>query len=300
MQPHLEVLDVRKAYGDFVAVAGVSMAVPPGTVFGLLGPNGAGKTTTIRMILDIIAPDSGEIHLFGRRRRPEDLDRIGYLPEERGLYRKMTAVEHLAFLGQLHGLERKESTKRAEAWLERLELADRAKAKVEELSKGMQQKIQLAGTVLHEPEVVILDEPFSGLDPINQGLFKDVLSEFKREGRTILFSTHVMEQAEKLCDHICLISRGRAILQGELAAIKRELGGNSYRVVADGDLGRMREVPGVEAVVEEDGEARVLLGDGASGPAVLRELTGFLAVKEFRSMEPDLEEIFIKAVRDAA
>ncbi len=300
MQPQLEVLDVRKVYGDFVAVGGVSMAVPPGTVFGLLGPNGAGKTTTIRMILDIIAPDSGEIHLFGRKRRPEDLDRVGYLPEERGLYRKMTAVEHLAFLGQLHGLDGKEAKRRAEVWLERLDLADRAKAKVEELSKGMQQKIQLAGTVLHEPEVVILDEPFSGLDPINQGLFKDVLSDFKREGRTILFSTHVMEQAEKLCDHICLISRGRAILQGELAAIKREKGGNSYRVVADGELARMREVPGVEAVVEEDGEARVLLGDGASGPEVLRELTGFLAVKEFRSMEPDLEEIFIKAVRDAA
>jgi ABC-2 type transport system ATP-binding protein len=300
MRPHLEILDVRKVYGDFVAVDGVSMAVPPGTIFGLLGPNGAGKTTTIRMILDIIAPDSGAVHLFGRPRKPEDLDRIGYLPEERGLYRKMTAVEQLAFLGQLHGVPGKEATRRAESWLERLELADRAKAKVEELSKGMQQKIQLAGTVLHDPEVVILDEPFSGLDPINQGLFKDVLSDFKREGRTILFSTHVMEQAEKLCDHICLISRGRAVLEGELAAIKREMGGNSYRVVADGELGRIREVPGVETVVEDDGEARVLLAPDANGPDVLRELTGFLAVKEFRSQEPDLEEIFIKAVRDAA
>jgi ABC-2 type transport system ATP-binding protein len=300
MQPSLEVLDVRKVYGDFVAVDGVSMAVPPGTIFGLLGPNGAGKTTTIRMILDIIAPDSGAVHLFGRPRKPEDLDRIGYLPEERGLYRKMTAVEQLTFLGQLHGLSGKEATARAQVWLERLELADRAKAKVEELSKGMQQKIQLAGTVLHDPEVVILDEPFSGLDPINQGLFKDVLAGFKAEGRTILFSTHVMEQAEKLCDHICLISRGRAVLEGELSTIKREMGGNSYRVVADGELGRIREVPGVETVVEDDGEARVLLAPDARGSDVLRELTGFLAVKEFRSQEPDLEEIFIKAVRDAA
>jgi len=303
MQPSLELIDVRKAYGDFVAVGGVSMVVPPGTIFGLLGPNGAGKTTTIRMILDIIAPDSGEVRLFGRPRRPEDLERIGYLPEERGLYRKMTVVEHLAFLGELHGLGPKDATARAERWLERLELADRAKAKVEELSKGMQQKIQLAGTVLHEPEVVILDEPFSGLDPINQGLFKDVLAEFKAEGRTILFSTHVMEQAEKLCDHICLISRGRAILEGELAEIKRRLGGNSYRVVADGDpaaWARIGEVPGVEAVVPGEGEARILLAPEAEGPAVLRELTGLLAVREFRSREPDLEEIFIKAVRDAA
>jgi ABC-2 type transport system ATP-binding protein len=300
MQPSLEVLDVRKAYGDFVAVAGVSMAVPPGTIFGLLGPNGAGKTTTIRMIMDIIAPDSGEVHLFGRRRRSEDLERVGYLPEERGLYRKMTVTEHLVFLGELHGLRRRDAAERAGRWLERMELADRAKAKVEELSKGMQQKVQLAGTVLHEPEIVILDEPFSGLDPINQGLFKDVLAEFKREGRTILFSTHVMEQAEKLCDHICLISKGRAILEGELAGIKRRLGGNSYRLVAEGDLDRIREVPGVEAVVAEDGQARLLLAPEAEGPAVLRELTGFLAIREFRSQEPDLEEIFIKAVRDAA
>jgi ABC-2 type transport system ATP-binding protein len=300
MQPNLEILDVRKAYGDFVAVDGVSMAVPPGTIFGLLGPNGAGKTTTIRMILDIIAPDSGEIHLFGRRRRPEDLDRVGYLPEERGLYRKMTALEQLAFLGRLHGLSKGDATQRAESWLERLELADRAKAKVEELSKGMQQKIQLAGTVLHEPEVVILDEPFSGLDPINQGLFKDVLAEFKREGKTILFSTHVLEQAEKLCDHICLISRGRTVLQGELAALKHEMGGNSYRVVADGDLDRLARVPGIEAVVEGDREARVLLAPEARPAEVLRAITALVEVREFRSQEPDLEEIFIKAVRNAA
>jgi ABC-2 type transport system ATP-binding protein len=302
MQPSLEILDVRKTFGDFVAVDGVSMAVPPGTVFGLLGPNGAGKTTTLRMVLDIIAPDSGEVHLFGRRRRPADLDRIGYLPEERGLYRKMTTIEQLAFLGRLHGLSKGEATTRAEAWLERMELADRAKAKVEELSKGMQQKVQLAGTVLHEPDVVILDEPFSGLDPINQGLFKDVLADFKRQGRTILFSTHVLEQADKLCDHICLISHGRAVLQGELAALKREMGGNSYRLVADGAFDRVGTVPGVEAVVDGAGagEARVLLAADARPADVLRAITGFLDVQEFRSQEPDLEEIFIKAVRDAA
>ncbi len=299
-QPSLELRDVRKAFGDFVAVDSVSMAVPPGTIFGLLGPNGAGKTTTIRMIMDIIAPDSGEVLLSGRPRSAKDLERIGYLPEERGLYRKMTVLEQLAFLGELHGLTRSDATARAETWLERLDLADRAKAKVEELSKGMQQKVQLAGTVLHDPEVVILDEPFSGLDPINQGLFKDVLARFKTAGRTILFSTHVMEQAEKLCDHICLISKGRAILEGELAEIKRRLGGNSYRAVARGELDRAGEVPGVEAAVVGDGEMKLLLAAGADSAQVLRELTSFLEVREFRSEEPDLSEIFIKAVRDAA
>ncbi|MFP3939672.1 MAG: ABC transporter ATP-binding protein [Acidobacteriota bacterium] len=300
MEASLELRRVRKAFGDFVAVDDVSMAVPPGTVFGLLGPNGAGKTTTIRMVMDIIAPDSGEVLLFGRPRGRADLERIGYLPEERGLYRKMTVVEHLAFLGELHGVARRRARALAEEWLERLDLADRAKAKVEELSKGMQQKVQLAGTVLHDPEVLILDEPFSGLDPINQALFKDLLADFKGQGRTILFSTHVMEQAEKLCDHICLISRGRTILQGELGAIKRELGGNAYRVVADGDLDRLEGVPGVASVVADDDGARLLLAPDADGAAVLRELTRVVDVTEFRSREPDLEEIFIKAVRDAA
>jgi len=299
-QPSLEIENVRKTYGDFVAVDDVSMAVPPGTVFGLLGPNGAGKTTTLRMVMDIIAPDSGAIRLFGRPRRREDLEQIGYLPEERGLYRKMTVIEHLAFLGELHGLGHRDAVARGERWLERLGLADRVKSKVEELSKGMQQKIQLAGTVLHDPAVVILDEPFSGLDPINQGLFKDVLAEFKAEGRTILFSTHVMEQAEKLCDHICLISGGRVVLQGELAVLKRERGGNSYRLVAAGDLALAEAVPGVVAAVPGDGEARLILEPDADGAAVLRELTQRFDVSEFRSQEPDLEEIFIKAVRDAA
>lgn len=304
-QASLELRDVRKTFGDFAAVDGVSMAVPPGTIFGLLGPNGAGKTTTIRMVMDIIAPDSGEILLFGEPRQRKDLERIGYLPEERGLYRKMTVVEHLAFLGELHGLGRRDATERAGRWLERLELADRAKAKVEELSKGMQQKIQLAGTVLHEPEVVILDEPFSGLDPINQGLFKDVLAEFKAEGRTILFSTHVMEQAEKLCDHICLISKGRVVLQGQLAQIKHERGGNSYHLVASGDLSAIESLPGIATVLptgDTDGpaEARLVLEPDADGAEVLRELTRALDVTEFRSQEPDLEQIFIQAVRDAA
>ncbi len=301
--PTLALHGLRKSYGSFVAVDGVSLAVPPGTIFGLLGPNGAGKTTTIRMIMDIIAPDEGQVLFDGRPRRREDLERIGYLPEERGLYRKMTVAEHLAFLGELHGVPAAEAKTRASAWLERLELADRAPRKVEELSKGQQQKVQIAGTLLHEPEVVILDEPFSGLDPINQGLFKDLLAEYKQQGRTILFSTHVMEQAEKLCDRIALISRGRVILEGELAEIKRSHGGNAFRLTADGDLARAGSVAGVEEVVvdpEAPHRARLFLAPDADGARVLAELVGLLGVRDFRSEEPELGEIFVKVVRDAA
>jgi len=300
MTPRLELVDLRKSYGDFVAVDGISLAVPDGTVYGLLGPNGAGKTTTLRMIMDIIAPDTGQVLFDGRPRRRDDLEKIGYLPEERGLYRKMSVKDQLAFLGELRGLPRPVAKERAAAWLDRVDLADRSERKVEELSKGQQQKIQIAGTLIHEPEVVILDEPFSGLDPINQGLFKDLLSEYKGEGRTIVFSTHIMEQADKLCDHICLISKGRAVLVGELAAIKRREGGNAYRLTAEGDLGRCAEVEGVtEAVVDEEGgTARLFLADGVDAAAVLTRLVSFLAVRDFRNQEPELEEIFVKVVND--
>ena len=300
MTPTLELQAVSKSFGDFTAVNGVSFAVPQGTIYGLLGPNGAGKTTTLRMIMDIIAPDAGLVLLNGHPRYRTDLARVGYLPEERGLYRKMTVIDQLAFLAELHGIRRREALPTIESWLERVDLAAWGKKKVEELSKGMQQKIQLIGTILHDPDLVILDEPFSGLDPINQGLFKDLLADYKQQGKTIIFSTHIMEQAEKLCDHICLISRGRTILEGELSAIKRRLGGNSYRLVAEGDLDRLADVHGVEQALFHDGTAKLLLAPDTRGADVLSDLVGFLTVHEFRSQEPDLEEIFIKAVRDAA
>ncbi len=312
MTASLELRNLHKRYGDFVAVSDISLAVPSGVIFGLLGPNGAGKTTTLRMIMDILAPDRGEILLFGHPRRAADLKRMGYLPEERGLYRKMTVIDQLLFLAEVHGLKRGQALPAIRTWLERVELGGWGRRKVEELSKGMQQKIQLIGTVLHQPDVLILDEPFSGLDPINQGLFKELLTEYRQQGKTILFSTHGMEQAEKLCDHIGLISHGRVVLAGELREIKQRLGGNSYRLVADGDLSRLDGLPEIEQVVrraadgpdrgghEQGAAVKLLLRPGASGPDVLRQIAPFLAVREFRSEEPDLEEIFIKAVHDAA
>jgi len=296
----VELLDIRKRFGDFEAVKGISLAVPTGVIFGLLGPNGAGKSTTIRMIMDIIAPDSGEVRLFGRPRVRADASRLGYLPEERGLYRKMTVTDQLLFLAEIYGVKRREAQVRITRWLEQTDLARWAKSRVEELSKGMQQKIQLIGTVLHEPDVLILDEPFSGLDPINQTLFKELLTDYKNQGRTILFSTHGMEQAEKMCDHIGLISHGRLVLSGELAAIKRERGGNSYRLEAQGDLDQLAAVPGIEQVVSRPGGAKVLLGAEAKGSEVLSRLVQLLSVSGWKSEEPDLEEIFVKAVHDAA
>lgn len=300
LPPTLELDAVRKTFGDFVAVDAVSFAVPPGSLFGLLGPNGAGKTTVIRMIMDILAPDRGEVRLRGRPRTRDDLRRIGYLPEERGLYRRMTVTDQLVFLGELHGVPRGEATKRAAQWLERLGLGAWAKAKVEALSKGMQQKIQIAGTLLHEPDLLILDEPFSGLDPINQGVLKEALAELRERGTTILFSTHIMEHAEKLCDRICLISSGRVVLAGELAALKRERGGNVYRVRTDGPEAALEGLPGVAQVVPKgDGEARLLLAPEADPGEVLAAVVGRTRVREYRSEEPDLETLFIQAVRDA-
>ncbi|MES1211050.1 MAG: ATP-binding cassette domain-containing protein, partial [Acidobacteriota bacterium] len=262
--------------------------------------NGAGKTSTIRMIMDITAPDAGEILFFGHPRRTEDLRRVGYLPEERGLYRKMGVTEQLVFLGEIRGLKKREILPRVEQWLEKVGLADWRKAKVEELSKGMQQKVQLIGTILHEPEMLILDEPFSGLDPLNQELFKELLLDYRQQGRTVILSTHGMELAERMCDHIGLISHGRVVLAGDLRQIKREVGGNTFRLMAEGDLDRIQTLPEVAQAVAQNGIVKLMLQPEADGPEVLRQLVQFLRVHEFRSEEPELEQIFLKAVRDAA
>ena len=296
----LELSGVRKTYDDFVAVDSVSFAVPAGRIYGLLGPNGAGKTSTIRMIMDITAPDSGTVSFFGRPRQADDLRRVGYLPEERGLYRKMTVLDQLMFLGEIRGLKRAELMPRIKTWLEKVDLLPWTRKKIEELSKGMQQKIQLIGTVLHEPDLLILDEPFSGLDPINQELFRELLLDYRQHGKSVVLSTHGMELAERLCDDICLISHGRTVLEGPLKEVKRKFGGNAYRLLGRGDFSRLGEVAGIDHFAAQDGQAKLILKDDAKASDVLRQAVQFLEIDEFRSEEPELEQIFMKAVRDAA
>ncbi len=239
----LKVENITKQFGDFVAVHKVSLQVEQGRILGLLGPNGAGKTTTIRMIMDIIAPDSGSITFEDGLTKEAMKDRIGYLPEERGMYKKMKVGELLRFLGKLKALNRKEADQLANQWLETLKITDWRNKKLEELSKGMQQKIQFIGTVFHKPSLLILDEPFGGLDPINTNLIKDIILELKNEGTAIIFSTHMMESAEKLCDEIILINKGRSVLSGSLSQIKKQHGKNSLLIAYSGNNGFLKNNP---------------------------------------------------------
>jgi ABC-2 type transport system ATP-binding protein len=281
------------------------MAVPPGGIFGLLGPNGAGKTTTIRMMMNILTPDEGTITLFGQPASRDLSDRIGFLPEERGLYRKMEVVDHLAFLGETKGLRRRDAESRARRWLERLGLTDWAQHRVEDLSKGMQQKVQFIGTLLHEPELVVLDEPFSGLDPVNSKVMKDIVVELAREGRTVLFSTHIMEQAERMCDHIVIIARGEKVVDGAVADVKREAGTRHVRLTFTRNRDAARRVLGDRRLVrraEDHGaSAEVELAPDADGDRLLRELVGAdVGLSQFAVVEPSLESIFIAKVGPAA
>ena len=238
-EPAIDIQQVRKSFDGHVAVKNLTLQVPRGSVYGLLGPNGAGKTTTIRMILDIIEPDSGTIHVFGHPSiSGRDSNRIGYLPEERGLYKKMQVRRVLKFLAELKGVRGREADKRIEMWLSRFSLTggdkDWGSSKVEELSRGMQQKVQFIGALIHEPDLVILDEPFSGLDPINAQALKDTVVDLRRQGRTVIFSTHLMENAERLCDAVCIIAHGDKVLDGSVAAVKLEHGGH-FVAIALGD-----------------------------------------------------------------
>jgi len=294
----LSVRNVSKRYGDFLAVDDLSFEVARGAVYGLLGPNGAGKSTTIRMIMRIISSDSGEILLDGR---PVDDDRrrqIGYLPEERGLYRKMKVLEHLVYLGTIRGVAAGEARKRATAWLERLDLADWATHKVEDLSKGMQQKVQLIGTLLHRPQLLILDEPFSGLDPINTRALKDLLLAMAADGVTIVLSTHVLPQVDELCTHICLINRAHAILDGPLESIRSDYGGNVWQVHTDLAADAVAGLPGVVSVNPLRDELLVELGGEAGPRELMRQLVQTGNVDSFTRFVPDLENIFIRAVEE--
>jgi ABC-2 type transport system ATP-binding protein len=292
----IELNKVRKTYDQFVAVDDLSFKIEEGSVYGLLGPNGAGKTSTIRMMIGITVPDSGEIHMFGKPFVRKDLHRVGYLPEERGLYKKMKILDQLVFMGELHGLDAATARQRSLAWSQKMEIADWLPKKVEELSKGMQQKIQFIATLLHDPDFIVMDEPFSGLDPVNAVLLKNVLLELKAKGKTILFSTHQMDQVEKLCDSICLINHGKAVLQGDLKQIKAQFGKNNVQIEYEGDGNFLQQSQLVGSYNNYGNYVEVRLAPGADPQQLLRAVAERSRVNKFELMEPSLEEIFIETV----
>ena len=294
----LDIRNVIKRYDGVTAVDDLSLTIEPGGVYGLLGPNGAGKTTTIRMIMGIIEPDEGQISVFGEPFSERTKERIGYLPEERGLYRKMKVLDHLVFLGEIKGVPAKIGAERSIEWMRRLELTGWEQKTVESLSKGMQQKIQFISTVLHEPELMILDEPFTGLDPINTQLLKDIVMEMKGEGRTIVLSTHLMDQVEKLCERICLINRGRAVLEGDLAEIKMRFSKNVLTIRYRGDHRDLEAHPGVERVGTFGQEISVSLREGTDPNDVLRLAVEKGRVERFEIGEMSLHDIFISQVKE--
>jgi ABC-2 type transport system ATP-binding protein len=298
MSEILVVRDVVKSFASVKAVDGVSFSVRRGTITGLLGRNGAGKTTTIRMITGIFMPDSGSIQWAGEGQGDAFRDRIGYLPEERGLYKQMKIVEHLLFLAEIKGKRGPSVRASIERWLERFELGEKRNAKVEELSKGNQQKIQLIGTLLHEPELIILDEPQSGLDPVNMVLVRNLLRELKEEGRTILLSTHMMGEAEKMADDIVLIHKGKVVLGGGLDEVRSRFGTNTLHIDFDGDGAFLETLPHVDRATIVNNSAELALTDGADPQAILQATIGRLRIRRFEVASPSLEEIFIEQVGD--
>lgn len=293
--PIVELQKVRKVYDTKVAVNDISFNIEPGTMFGLLGPNGSGKTSTIRMMIGITVPDAGSISLFGQPFTRKNLHRVGYLPEERGLYKKMKVMDQLIFLGQLHGLDAATASKRSYEWCERLGIMASIGKKTEELSKGMQQKIQFISTLLHEPELIIMDEPFSGLDPVNASILQDTLVDLRGQGRTILFSTHRMDQIEKLCDAISLIHNGNLVLSGGMREIKSRYPNNRVQMNFEGDSSFLNH-PSVESAKNYSGRAEIKLRDGDDGQSLLAAAVGKARISRFEVIEPTLEEIFIETV----
>jgi ABC-2 type transport system ATP-binding protein len=303
----VELRSIVKRYEGHVAVRGLSLQVPKGAVYGLLGPNGAGKTTSIRMLLNIIAPDEGTILINGAPNTAKGvLDRVGYLPEERGLYKKMQVRRLLRFLAELKGVGRRDADARIDQWLDRLELRtadkDWGEAKVDELSRGMQQKVQFIGTLLHDPDLVILDEPFSGLDPINAQGLKDTVVDLKRQGKTVIFSTHLMDNAERMCDAVCIIARGEKVLDGAIGAVKSAHGGSHLALALSG-----ASTSAVDAVLADrslvarmDDSSRffeIELAPGADSQRLLRRLLDAGAgIERVERVQPSLHQIFLQKV----
>jgi ABC-2 type transport system ATP-binding protein len=305
---HALLLDgVSKSYASHAAVKSLGLAVPTGTIYGILGPNGAGKSTTLRMVMNIIIRDAGTISLLGAdpQRDQTVLRRVGYLPEERGLYKKMTVIDVITFFAELKGVARATARGEGERWLERMGLADWRGARVETLSKGMQQKVQFITTVVHEPELLILDEPHSGLDPVNQEVLRDTILDASRQGRTVIFSTHNMEQAEQMCEHVCIIAGGEKVLDGNLREIRRANRTNHYAIAFDEHSEAadrfMATWPGFERVDRLGDAWEVELNPGADPRALVAAANGLdVPLSRFEHVQPSLHDIFVQRVGDAA
>lgn len=292
----LVVTGITKSFRDVLAVDDLSFIVPRGSLFGFLGPNGAGKTTTMRLILAILQADSGEITWDGRPLHKQGQGFFGYLPEERGLYPKMRVQDHLEFLGRINGLSKKDANVATVKWLERFELEDLRHKRIEELSKGNQQKVQTIGTMLHEPELLILDEPFSGLDPVNTGLLKEVLLETHRQGKTIIFSSHRMDQVEEICEDIVLIKSGRVVLNGNLRQIKRSMGRQVLRIALEGNQDFWAKIPGLTLLNKRQDFLEFRLTDQVDPHHVLQAAMSAGQVIRFELVEPTLDQIFVEKV----
>jgi ABC-2 type transport system ATP-binding protein len=297
--PVVELAGVTKAYDTKVAVDNLSLTIEAGQMFGLLGPNGAGKTSSIRMMMGITIPDSGKVSLFDKPFDRASLERVGYLPEERGLYKKMKVIDQLVFFGSLRGLTAEDARKRGTAWAERMEISDALHKKTEELSKGMQQKIQFISCLLHQPGLIVMDEPFSGLDPVNAVLVERTLLELKDQGNAILFSTHRMDQVEKLCESICLINNGQAVLAGKVREIKSRYERNHVIVEFEGNPAFLKSDE-VEGAKNFSGHAEIKLKPHGDAQKLLCEAVGMATIYRFELLEPSLEEIFIRTVGGAA
>ncbi len=296
--PLLELRNIRKAYADKVAVDDISLSIPRGVIFGLLGPNGAGKTTTIRMITRIIYPDRGEILFDGQPITNDDQRRIGYLPEERGLYKSMRVREQIVYILRLKGQEKDRAQALAEEWLKRFDLDTRADSKLKDLSKGMQQKVQFITTIAHKPPLLILDEPFSGLDPINTQLIEDIIKELRDEGITIIFSTHRMEQVEQMCEEIALISNGNIVLQGQLDEVKRSYREQQFVIEADQPFEQLNLPEGAEILAKTPTKVEVQFDHEIDKSALIRSLNEQIQLARFIHVEPTLREIFIQSVSE--
>jgi ABC-2 type transport system ATP-binding protein len=305
---HALLLDgVSKSYAGHAAVKDLALAVPRGTIYGILGPNGAGKSTTLRMVMNIIIRDAGTISLLGAdpERDHGVLQRVGYLPEERGLYKKMKVIDVITFFAELKGVKRATAVREGGEWLERMGLADWRGAKVETLSKGMQQKVQFITTVVHKPELLILDEPQSGLDPVNQEVLRDTILDARNEGRTVIFSTHNMEQAEQMCEHVCIIAGGEKVLDGNLRDIRRANRTNHYAIAFDEPSAAadrfMATWPGFESADRIQDAWEVELRPDADPRALVAAANGLdVALSRFEHVQPSLHEIFVQRVGDAA